>query len=74
MSLCDSGQWICCDGEGCSARAPAPVALHNTAPLREREGPALRGWLFVVNNGICLHYCPQCMPQHLARLAVNSDK
>jgi hypothetical protein len=69
MSLTADQKHIRCDGEGCEAVTPAPVALR---PLLNRDDcapQAAEGWLFVVRQGVSSHYCPACLEQALTRTA-----
>lgn len=74
MSLGENGQWIHCDGEGCSAAVPVPVALCTRATGECSEPHTIHGWLFVVSEGKASHYCPQCAPAHLSTLSLPAKK
>ena len=72
MSLTVDGQWITCDGEGCTQRVRAPVGLRST--LGQPESPAAAGWLYVTRHGHIEHYCARCKTIYLgtiARMGVN---
>ncbi len=62
-------QFVECDGEGCEARALAPVALR--AVLRPESAGSwttTEGWLFVVKNDQTYHYCPRCAQKLVEKL------
>ena len=63
MALDAKGQSIHCDGEGCEAETPVPVALRRTLDSGTRKSEAAQGWLFVVSGDGCLHFCPHCAQQ-----------
>lgn len=69
MSLDAKGQWILCDGAGCGIAVPLPVALPGRDGEDHKSENALHGWLFVVNNGKALHFCPRCASSHLTTLS-----
>lgn len=69
MSLSAEGRSLYCDGLGCCASVPAPVALPPTGIKGKPEiSPNASGWLFVVNQGKTWHYCPRCIPHYLSQL------
>lgn len=75
MSLSAEGKILYCDGLGCCASVPAPVAMspnHTTGHKREII-PDASGWLFVAHQGVTRHYCPRCIPRYLSQLIGNRE-
>jgi hypothetical protein len=69
MGLAEDGRSIYCDGDGCSATAPFPVALRpvlNSNPAR--NAATARGWLCVLSQDTDCYFCPVCAVQYLNTL------
>ena len=73
MSIAKDGQYIVCDGEGCSASARLPVALRPTLVATLHDGTeTVEGWLFVGVAG--RHFCPLCARRFLDALSEVADR
>jgi hypothetical protein len=73
MAIKSTGQFILCDGEGCSSKVSLPVALR---PILSGKNNAeqLQGWLFVTVGGQRRHYCPNCVPRYLLDLTSADER
>jgi len=69
MSFIERGKWISCDGTGCNGRARAVVALRPVHHEGNEAHLPTKGWLFVIQNGTALHFCPDCAPSYLRSLS-----
>ena len=65
MSKGERGQFILCDGEGCQACVPAPVALRPSLSAETQEMLTAKKWLYVTGQGDSRHFCPQCADAYL---------
>lgn len=69
MSLSVDGQWITCDGPGCSSHARAPVGLRTDRSDGSNAASGTAGWLFVSRGNTVKHYCSKCRAAYLADTA-----
>ncbi len=69
MSVLPGGRVVCCDGNGCCATAPLPVALRPTLGeiSRTTVPSSIEGWLFAEAQGRSRHFCPRCGYLYLPR-------
>ncbi|HLV80152.1 MAG TPA: iron-sulfur cluster repair di-iron protein [Chthonomonadaceae bacterium] len=70
MSLSVDRRFIVCDGMGCGATCPLPIALHPPVISQaENARPAGQNWLFARHQGVQRHYCPRCSRTYLRTLS-----
>ncbi len=65
MAIKSTGQFILCDGEGCTSKVSLPVALRPVLSGKSTVDQ-LQGWLFVTVSGQRRHYCPNCVPKYFS--------
>lgn len=61
MSITANGQSISCDIFGCKNAARLAAGLR---PAANRAAP-VEGWLFLCQDGVWRHYCPDCARAYL---------
>jgi len=74
MSFTADGQWISCDGPGCTARAKTPVGLREVLAGTDEQAHSVKDWLFVSRQQSWLHYCPACVPATMESLVENGNE
>jgi hypothetical protein len=73
MAIKSTGQFIQCDGDGCSSKVSLPIALRPVLSGNNNVNQ-LKGWLFVTVGGERRHYCANCVPKYLVDLTSIEDE